>query len=108
MYLDHSNNPEVVSLVTGGELYNSNSLSSIAFLAATAYINDMDNDLNLQYNFVIKYEAGTENKMADALSPVHLILISMVIQMVSFDSLKQDCSTCKDFKVIYEDLMAGQ
>ncbi|KAL3504167.1 hypothetical protein ACH5RR_034008 [Cinchona calisaya] len=51
-----------------------------------------------QYNFVIKHKAGTENKVADALSRVHLILTSMAIQVVGIDSLKQDYSTCKDIK----------
>lgn len=58
-----------------------------------------------QYNFVIKHKTGTENKVADALSRLHLILTAMAVQVVGFDSLKQDYSHCRDFKVINEDLM---
>ena len=61
-----------------------------------------------QYNFVIKHKAGVENKVADALSRVHLILTTMAVQVIGFDSLKQDYPHCRDFKVIYEDLMAGK
>ncbi|KAL3507023.1 hypothetical protein ACH5RR_032405 [Cinchona calisaya] len=54
------------------------------------------------YNFVIKHKAEIENKVADALSPVYLILTSTAVQVTSFDSLKQDYSTRKDFKHIME------
>ena len=59
-----------------------------------------------QYNFVIKHKASVENKVADALSRVHLILNAMAIQVLCFDSLMQDYPRCREFKVINEDLMA--
>ena len=60
------------------------------------------------YSCVIKHNAGTENKAADALSRVVHILTSMAIHVIGFDVLKRDYPTCKDFSVIYGNLQAGQ
>jgi len=61
-----------------------------------------------QYSFVIKHKAGTENRVADALSRVMHILTSMAIQVVGFDLLKKDYSSCKDFSIIFAELQSGQ
>ncbi|KAL3522546.1 hypothetical protein ACH5RR_015380 [Cinchona calisaya] len=74
------------------------------------YQYDLFDDLtSLSSTTLIKHKAGTKNKVADMYSRVHhLILTSTAVQVLGFDSLKQDYSTYKDFKVIYEDLVAGQ
>ena len=61
-----------------------------------------------EYSFVLKHKAGIENKAADALSRVMLILTSMAVQVVGFELLKKDYPSCKDFSIIYADLLTGQ
>lgn len=61
-----------------------------------------------EYSFVIKHKAGSENKVADALSRVVYVLCSMAIQVVGFDLLKRDYPSCKDFSSIHAQLLAGQ
>ncbi|KAL6188925.1 hypothetical protein ACLB2K_040316 [Fragaria x ananassa] len=61
-----------------------------------------------EYSFVIKHKSGAENKAADALSRVIYLLSSTALQVVGFDLLKRDYSSCKDFSSLYADLAAGQ
>ena len=61
-----------------------------------------------EYTFVIKHKAGTKNKAADALSRLVLVLTSISVQVVAFDLLKKDYSSCKDFSIVYSNLAAGQ
>ncbi|KAF7135648.1 hypothetical protein RHSIM_Rhsim08G0121000 [Rhododendron simsii] len=61
-----------------------------------------------EYSFVIKHKAGSENKVADALSRVVYVLSSMAIQVVGFDLLKRDYPSSKDFSSIRAQLLAGQ
>ena len=50
--------------------------------------------------------ADIEYKLADALGRVLLVLSSMAVQVVGFDLLKRDYPSCKDFSIIYVDLVA--
>ncbi|KAF7147941.1 hypothetical protein RHSIM_Rhsim03G0243100 [Rhododendron simsii] len=61
-----------------------------------------------EYSFVIKHKAGSENKVADALSQVVYVLSSVAIQVVGFDLLKSDYPSSKDFSSIQAQLLAGQ
>ncbi|KAL6127097.1 hypothetical protein ACLB2K_075140 [Fragaria x ananassa] len=56
---------------------------------------------------VTKHKSGAENKGADALSRVIYLLSSIALQVVGFDLLKRDYSSCKDFSSLYADLAAG-
>jgi len=59
------------------------------------------------YTFVLKHHAGTENKVADALSRRSLLLGSVSTQVIGFDSLKDEYETCPDFGDIYQTLRLG-
>ena len=61
-----------------------------------------------EYTFVLKHKAGVENKTADALSRVVYILTSLAIQVTGFDQLIKEYSSCKDFSIIYSELLNGQ
>lgn len=47
------------------------------------------------------------NKAFDTLSGVVYILSSMAAQVVGFNSLKRANPSCKDFRIIYAALVAG-
>ena len=49
-----------------------------------------------------------QERVADALSRVVFILSSLAVQVVGVDLLKRDYPSCKDFSIIYVDLVAGQ
>lgn len=55
-----------------------------------------------EYTFVLKHKAGIGNRVADALSQVVYIHTSLAVQVISFDP------SCKDFCIIYAELLSGQ
>ena len=59
------------------------------------------------YTFVLKHRAGTENRVADALSRRSMFLISVSTQVVGFDRLKEEYPKCPDFSEIYQSLQQG-
>ena len=61
-----------------------------------------------EYTFVLKHKARVENRAADALSRVVYILTSLAIQVTGFDQLIKEYSSCKDFNIIYSELLNGQ
>nr|XP_048324643.1 uncharacterized protein LOC125420995 [Ziziphus jujuba var. spinosa] len=61
-----------------------------------------------EYSFLIKHKSGAENKVVDALSRVVYLLTSMAIQVVGYESLKRDYTSCKDFSLIHATLASGQ
>ena len=56
------------------------------------------------YTFVLKHRAGTENKVADALSRRSLLLNTIKTEVIGFDQIKEQYDTCPDFKEIYQAL----
>ena len=52
--------------------------------------------------------AGTKKRLGDAFNRVVFILSSIAVQVVSFDLLKRDHPSRKDFNIICVDLVAGQ
>lgn len=61
-----------------------------------------------EYAFVLKHKAGVENRAVDVLSRVVYILTSLAVQVTDFDQLIKDYSLCKDFSIIYSELLNGQ
>ena len=59
------------------------------------------------YTFVLKYQAGTENKVADALSRCALLLNSVSIEVIWFDRLKGEYETCPNFGETFQTLIQG-
>ena len=59
------------------------------------------------YTFILKYRAGTENKVADALSRRALLLSSVSTEVIGFERLKDEYATCPDFSEIYQTLGQG-
>jgi len=59
------------------------------------------------YTFVLKYRAGTENRVADALSRRSMLLNSVSTEVVGFERLKEEYPTCPDFGDIYRSLQQG-
>ena len=59
------------------------------------------------YTFVLKHRAGTENKVADALSRRSLLLSTIKTEVVGFDQIKEQYDTCPDFKEIHQALRIG-
>ena len=59
------------------------------------------------YTFVLKHRAGTENKVADALSRRSLLLSTIKTEVVGFDQIKEQYNTCPDFKEIHQALRIG-
>ncbi|KAK8916805.1 hypothetical protein KSP39_PZI022608 [Platanthera zijinensis] len=55
-----------------------------------------------EYTFVLKHCKGTENRVADALSRVILVLSQMRTQVIGFERVKDDYSSCPDFSGIYD------
>ena len=60
-----------------------------------------------EYTFVLKHQAGIENKPADALSRVALILNTMDVKVVGFDRLKNEYPSCTDFGIIFHETQNG-
>jgi len=56
------------------------------------------------YTFVLKHKAGTENKVADALSHRSFLLNSVRAEVVGFEQIKEEYESCPDFKTVYQDL----
>lgn len=61
-----------------------------------------------EYAFILKHKAGVENRAVDVLSRVVYILTSLAVQVTDFDQLIKDYSLCKDFSIIYSELLNGQ
>ena len=59
------------------------------------------------YTFVLKHRAGTENRVADALSRRSMLMNTVRTEIVGFDRLKSEYSTCPDFGHIYHSLQQG-
>lgn len=60
-----------------------------------------------EYSFVLKHRSGVENKVADALSRVLTALQMMSAQVIGFDRMKDEYSTCPDFGLIYQEVRDG-
>ena len=56
---------------------------------------------------MLKHRAGTENKVADALSRRSLLLSSVRTEVIGFDQIKEEYESCPDFKEIAHDLTQG-
>ena len=54
-----------------------------------------------EYTFVLQHRAGVENKPADALSRIHVVLQSMMVHVVGFERLRDEYSTCLEFSIIF-------
>ena len=59
------------------------------------------------YTFILKHHAGTENKVADALSHRALLLNSVSTEVIGFEKLKDEYETCPDFSIIFQALNQG-
>ncbi|BBH03402.1 hypothetical protein Prudu_014267 [Prunus dulcis] len=59
------------------------------------------------FTFVIRHRPGVDNKVADALSRVGVILQSLTAQVVGFDKIKTEYSSCPDFGLIFQEVTAG-
>ena len=59
------------------------------------------------YTFVLKHQAGTDNKVADALSRRSLLLSTVRTEVVGFDQIKKQYDTCPDFGKIHQALSIG-
>ena len=58
------------------------------------------------YTFILKYRAGVENRVADALSHRHTLLSTVSIEVVGFDKVKKNYE-CPDFGDILTALRKG-
>jgi hypothetical protein len=54
--------------------------------------------------FILKHKSGTQNKVADALSRRSLLLSTMQVQVVGFNSFKDLYSTEPYFEQIYKEV----
>jgi len=59
------------------------------------------------YIFVLKYKAGVENKVANALSRRVMILVAMSTEVIVFERLREENESCPDFGEIYVMLQDG-
>ena len=59
------------------------------------------------YTFVLKHHAGTENKVADALSRRALFINSISTEVVGFERIKDEYDTCPDFSETFQALKQG-
>ena len=59
------------------------------------------------YTFVLRHRAGTENKVADALSRRALLLNSISTEVVGFERLTDEYDNCPDFSEVYQALKLG-
>lgn len=57
-----------------------------------------------EYSFFLKHRSGVENKVADALSRVLTVLQMMSAQVIGFDRMKDEYSTCPDFGLISQEV----
>ena len=56
---------------------------------------------------MLKHQAGTDNKVADALSRRSLLLSTVRTEVVGFDQIKKQYDTCPDFGKIHQALSIG-
>ena len=59
------------------------------------------------YTFVLKHHAGSENRVADALSRRTMLLNCVSTEVVGFERLKEEYEFCPDFGKIYESVKLG-
>ena len=59
------------------------------------------------YTFVLKHHAGSENRVADALSRRTMLLNCVSTEVVGFERLKEEYEFCPNFKKIYESVKLG-
>ena len=59
------------------------------------------------YTFILKHHAGTENKVADALSRRALLVNAVSTEVIGFERLKDEYATCPDFSEIFQALREG-
>jgi len=59
------------------------------------------------YTFILKHQAGIENKVIDALSRRALLLNNISTEVIRFDRLKDEYTTCLDFSDIVQSLAQG-
>ncbi|KAF2304621.1 hypothetical protein GH714_035811 [Hevea brasiliensis] len=57
-----------------------------------------------EYSFVLKYRSGVENKAADALSHIAIVLHEMSANVIGFEKMKDDYDTCPDFGLIFQEV----
>ncbi|PKA61678.1 putative mitochondrial protein [Apostasia shenzhenica] len=57
-----------------------------------------------EYTFVLKHRSGVENKPADALSRMAVLLHMMSVQVTGFERLSSDYPNCPDFGEIFTSL----
>jgi len=53
------------------------------------------------YTFVLKHNAGVENKVTDALSRRVMTLVTMSTEVIGFERLREKYDSCPDFEKIY-------
>ena len=59
------------------------------------------------YTFVLRHLAGSENRVADALSRRTMLLNCVSTEVVGFEKLKEEYEFCPDFGIIYETITLG-
>lgn len=60
-----------------------------------------------EYTFVLKHQAGVDNKVADALSRKVALMQSMSVTVTGFERMKDEYSTCPDFGALYTSMVEG-
>lgn len=60
-----------------------------------------------EYTFVLKHQAGVDNKVADALSRKIALMQSMSVTVTGFERMKDEYSTCPDFGALYTSMVEG-
>jgi hypothetical protein len=64
-------------------------------------------DFLQQFSFMFKHKAGTENRVADALSRKHHLLATLTVEVTAFAELKQQYHNDPDFGKAFDQLSTG-